>query len=219
MGLPDLKKRVLDLLKGTYATNGYYGLPDLGTNDSLIDDIFSEAYSAPERAEIKAWFAGRTIDVLGEYARAPATIPAVFVYRVSDVESDRANLGDRFGYGEVGETTLDHEFGVRMREDVELTIWAHTDPTMRDALYGAVKLICLRGRPFLESYSKGIDMVMWRGGRDGQGYLDNPSKAPHIIHTATARIVAETRSTWTIEINRPDELNGTSDYNEWISEG
>ena len=34
---------------------------------------------------------------------------------------------------------------------------------MRDALYSAVKLMILRGRPFLENYSKNIDMVMWRG--------------------------------------------------------
>lgn len=219
MGLPDLKKRTLDLLKGTYAANGFYGLPDLGTNDDLIDDLFSEAYSAPERTEIKAWFAGRTIDVLGEYARTPASLPAVFVYRISDVESDRSNLGDQFGYNNVSDISLDHELGVRMREDIEIMIWAHTDPTMRDALYGAVKMICLRGRAFLESYNKGIDMVMWRGGRDGQGYLDNPAKAPHVIHTATARLVAETRTTWALELERPNELNGTSDYNEWTSEG
>lgn len=212
MGIPDFKKRVINLLGGAAA--GYLGLPDLGANDALIDDTFSDAYSDIERTAIKAWFAGRKIEVLGEYARTPSSLPAVFVYRLSDVEDpQRSNLGDFMGYRDVGETTLDHEYGVRMNEDVEIAIWAHTDPTMRDALYAAVKMLVLRGRSYLES--GGVDMVIWRGGRDGQGLLEGQAKAPHIIHTASARLQASTRTTWRLEIDRPTDLNGNSEYNEW----
>ena len=219
MGVADFKKRVLDLLKGTFAVNGYYGLPDLGTNAALVENIFGETYSGADLTAIKGWFASQTIEVLGEYSRKPSRLPVVFVYRLSDVEDDRSELGDRFGYENVTATDFDQKFGVRMKEEVELAIWAHTDPTMRDALYSAVKLMILRGRPFLENYSKNIDMVMWRGGRDGQGYMGDTDRTPFVIHTATARLVANTRSTWSNTVEIPDELNGTSEYNEWTSEG
>jgi len=214
MGIPDFKKRVMTLLRGE--ATGYHGLPDLDA--ALIDDIFADAYDPTERAAIQAWFEGRTIEVLGEYARTPSSLPAVFVYRLSDVEDpQRSNLGDFMGYRDIGAETLDHEYGVRMNEEVEIAMWAHSSPTMRDALYGAVKMLVLRGRSYLES--GGVDMVIWRGGRDGQGFLEGQAKAPHIIHTASARLQASTRTTWRLELTRPDELNGKSEYNEWIDEG
>ena len=73
----------------------------------------------------QGWFASQTIEVLGEYSRKPSRLPAVFVYRLSDVEDDRSELGDRFGYENVTATDFDQKFGVRMKEEVELAIWAH----------------------------------------------------------------------------------------------
>ena len=213
MGLPDLKKRTMDLLSGDFATNGYYGLPDLATSPDLIDDIFANSYTASELVAIQSWFAGRTIEVIGEYARQPSKLPCVFVYRISDEEAARSNLGDVMGYENVTSVDMDHKLGARFTETVELAIWAHTDPTMRDALYGACKMLTLRGRAFLESTTQGIDMVSWRGGRDGQGY--RADKKPHIIHTAQARIVGATRSTWSLTLDRPDTLTNDSQYNQW----
>lgn len=217
MGLPDLKKRVINLLAGNFATNGYYGLSDLATTPGLIDDIFGNSYSASERTGIQSWFGARNIEVLGEYNRSPSGLPCVFVYRISDEEAPRSNLGDMMGYENVTSTDLDHKLGARFQETVELTIWAHTDPTMRDALYGTCKMLVLRGRGFLESKDEGVDMVQWKGGRDGQGYLGD--KQPHIIHTAQARIIGATRNTWSLNVERPDTLGGSSQYNQWTEEG
>ena len=99
MATPDFKKRVIDLLSGTFAANGYYGFPDLGTNSALVASILtSPSYSDGERTKLYNWFAGSPVRVLNEYPRDTAELPAVFVWRLSDAESSGRNiLGDYLG--------------------------------------------------------------------------------------------------------------------------
>lgn len=193
------KKRIRDLLSGTKATTGYYGLGDLLTN---TDDIISEVLAAPtysdtERANAIAWYAGlEAIPVRGEYPRKEARFPAVYVYRVSDGEVPNGPLGDAYGVAPEGTGTDEQEalcWGTRVSEQIQIQIHVDGEPGLRDDLYLFVREFVLRGRVYL--HDGGVQTAVWVSGQDGDSY--QPGKSPHIVHTALATVRCELDITWT----------------------
>lgn len=182
------KKLVRELLKGTYATNGYYGLPDLVANtNGLIADIYeNNGYTSTEITDLIAWFAARVeFPVLAEYPRTVNDLPAVFVFRTNDNELERGIAGDLMGMDEDDESfNVGLEvYGVLVEEQLALRIWATGDGAMRDDLYLAVRELILRGRGWFHAADLKVE---WKGGKDGQLYMQEAD--PHIIHTAEATL-------------------------------
>ena len=192
----NVKKLIRDLLRGTYSVTGYYGLPDLVANtNNILWDIYSDqGYSATEIRSLAEWFAARKeFPVLAEFPRTTKDLPAVFVFRLSDNETDRGLVGDLLGVDEtyVSEEQVREIYGVLMDEQIALRIWATGDGAMRDDIYLAVRELLLRGRGF---FAKADVLVEWKNGRDGQLY--DPQAEPHIIHTAEATLVCKTSIQW-----------------------
>lgn len=198
MATPDFKKRVIDLLSGTFAANGYYGFPDLGTNSALVASILtSPSYSDGERTKLYNWFAGSPVRVLNEYPRDTAELPAVFVWRLSDAESSGRNiLGDYLGVDDDLDTD---ETGAEIKgtiviEQIQVQLWTAGagGAGQRDVLFLVLRELLLRGRGFFDA--AGIARVVWSNGKDGQLY--DPNEEPHIVHTATGMLTAELSVSW-----------------------
>jgi len=192
------KKMVRDLLKGTYAVNGYYGLPDLVANtDNLIADIYANnSYSLTELADLATWFASlEEIPVLAEYPRTIADLPAVFVFRTNDNETERGLVGDLIGIDEDTESSNigTEVYGVLVDEQIALRIWATGDGAMRDDLYLAVRELILRGRGWFHAADLKVE---WKSGKDGQLYMQEAD--PHIVHTAEATLSFLSSVQWNV---------------------
>jgi hypothetical protein len=191
----DVKKRVRDLLQGTYAVNGYYGLPDLIANtDDIVDEIYSDAgYSSTDLTNIKAWYAGRgTFPVFNEFPRLVKDLPAFFVFRASDMEMDRGSVGD-FLYTDTSldtDTTATEVHGSIFDEQIAIHLWA-VEASQRDDLYIALRELIIRARLWFSSVDV---MVEWKNGRDGQLY--DPSAEPQIIHRAESTLFCKGSVQW-----------------------
>ncbi|MEA3224959.1 MAG: hypothetical protein U9Q07_03345 [Planctomycetota bacterium] len=202
MSSVDLKKRVRDLLGGTYAENSYYGLPDLIANtDDIIDSIYDEAgYSATELVNIKAWYTAQSkFPVLSEYPRLVADLPAVFVFRASDGEQDRGIIGDLLAVEDGDDPDLQTKevYGSIMDEQIAVHLWA-IEASQRDDLYVAIRELILRGRLWFSA----VDCMMeWKNGKDGQLY--DPQSEPQIIHRAEVSLVCKGSIQWS---NTGDKL-------------
>jgi len=225
----NVKKLVRDLLKGTKATTGYYGLPDLVANtDSIISEIYSaDGYTATELAALAAWYAGRvTFPVLAEYPRTVQDLPAVFVFRQGDSEIERGIVGEFVGTDEDEDTdfTATEIYGSIFSEQISIHIWATGDGAMRDDLYIAVRELIMRA----VSYFASADVMFeWKAGKDGQLYEE--SERPRIIHQAQATLSCTSSIQWTstgekvLDIQSrakaPDSLRGevTADPFESVS--
>jgi hypothetical protein len=186
------KKLIRNLLEGSKATTGYYGLADLAANtDGIVSEIYAgEAYTDAERASIAAWLASKPIRVFPEYPRDVADLPAVFVWRVSDGEASPGVLGDYLGDDDDDDNDLFAEsarYGTWFNEQISVNMWAYGDGAMRDDLYLAVREIIIRGRQYL--HAAGLITCEWKSGQDGQMY--RPEYLPHVIHTAEASIHCE----------------------------
>lgn len=218
MASPNAKKRIMDLLGGTYATTGYYGLGDLVANtDDLIDQIYtSPTYSDQDRADIATWYANpyHAIAIKGEYPRTNADLPAIYLWRVSDGESPYAPIGDGFGYDEDSDTGTQVALwrGTFLQEQLQIEIWAGPSPGIRDALYLAVRELFLRGRRYLDEAD--IKEAEWANGRDGQDY--DPTKKPQIIHKAGALITYRVPLTW---VEREEAILGIATHAEGYAGG
>ena len=198
MSSVDLKKRVRDLLGGTFAINGYYGFPDLVANtDDILDDIYDEAgYSTAELTSIKAWYASQEkIPVLAEFPRNVKDLPAVFVFRMSDSEQERGYIGDFMGDDDGTDPDLQAKetYGSIFDEQIGVHLWA-VEASQRDDLYIALRELLLRGRLWFAAVDA---MVEWRNGKDGQMY--DPAAEPHIIHKAEATLFCKGSVQWANE--------------------
>lgn len=198
MSSVDLKKRVRDLLTGTYAVNGYYGFPDLVANtNGIVDEIYDEAgYTSTELTQIKTWFSSQSeIPVLREFPRKVKDLPALFVFRMSDSEMERGLIGDLYavGDGTDPDTQAKETYGTILDEQIGLHLWA-IEASQRDDLYIAARELILRGRLWFAS----LDCVLeWKNGKDGQMY--DPSSEPHIIHRAEATLFCKASVQWAVE--------------------
>lgn len=196
MGSPNAKKRTMDLLKGAYAANGYYGLPDLATSSDLIAQIYTApTYDDTERAELLSWYGGRSIPVLGEYPRTVQDLPCVFVFRTNDTEDPQGWIGDEMGCDEdLSTNELEYKLrGTLLQERLQISIWATGGPKQRDDLYLAVRQLVLMGRQYFDDAD--ILGLEWSDGKDGQLY-DERAK-PHIIHKAEATLRYRVPISWT----------------------
>jgi hypothetical protein len=185
------KKIIRNLFEGSKATTGYYGLSDLAANtDSIVGDIYAGgAYTDAERAGIASWLTSTPIRVFPEYPREVADLPAIFIWRVNDGET-QGFLGDYVGDDDDDEDDLFDEtsrYGVWFTEQISVNIWAYGDGAMRDDLYLAVREIFIRGRKYL--HESGLIVCEWKSGQDGQMY--RPEYIPNIVHTAEASIHCE----------------------------
>lgn len=216
MPSPDAKKRVMDLLKGSKATTGYYGLLDLSTL-SLVEEIYtSPSYSAPERAKLAAYYQSNPVHVIGEYPRTQAKFPCIIVARAGD--SEEPVLGDAFGFDDEEDSEEEsHEAsGTWLQEQIKLEIWSvgAGGVTERDALYLAVREILLRGRKFFSAAE--IREIRWSSGRDGRGY--QPSSEPQLIHTAEATLTCKVPLWWVTITPKPTTLQSRA-YHPDVVEG
>lgn len=195
MSSVNVKKRITDLLQGTYAVNGYYGFPDLAANtDDIISDIYtSPTYSDIDRTNIAAWYAREDISILPEFPRRVAQLPSIFVFRTSDSEDPRGILGDY--YAEDLESDDFNELitrGTYLLETVEVHVWAQGDGSRRDDLYLAMRELIIRGLDFL--HIVGVEIPDWKNGKDGQFYREDLK--PHVVHTGQASITYRVPLTW-----------------------
>jgi len=218
MSSVDIKKRVRDLLGGTYAQNGYYGLPDLVTNtNNLVAGIYDEAgYSAAELAQLISWFAGQSkIPVLSEFPRTVKDLPAVFVFRQSDSEMEKGVVGDLLAVEDGDDPDLQAReiYGSLMDEQIGVHIWA-IESSARDILYLAVRELILRGRLWFAA----VDcMCEWKSGKDGQLY--DPTAEPHIIHRAEATLACKTSVQWSTQGDKLLDVQVEVEVIAWGEEG
>lgn len=203
MSTQDAKKRLIDLLKGTKAVTGYYGLPDVvaGTDEILFEILGGKEYSTTEKTEIQAWVTGlKKIEVLPAYPHRVQQLPAVFVYRADDSEMEGGPLGDYLGMDQ-DLSTDDSQvlmYGVLNDERLSINIWSIGEPERRDWLYLIVKELVLRGRLWFSEAD--IAISAWKNGKDGQLY--DPDAEPHIIHRAQATLVTKTVTQWPESVER-----------------
>mgnify|MGYP000014658650 CR=1 FL=1 len=220
MASPNLKKRILDLLRLGNATTGTPGLPELATDADLVASIFGEAgYSALELVELQAWFGAHPITAKGAHNRSVQELPCVVVQRLGDGEELPGNMGDHFGHDADADTSSEVVFvrGFHASERFRVGIYAHSSSDMRDALYLAVRELLLRGRAYLEDDEQGIEMVTMHAGQDDQETWPNQER-PLIVYTAELFFHAETKTTWCETTQKAQGCKGTSHFNPWNDE-
>lgn len=208
----DMKRAVIDLLTGSFATTGYYGLTDVYNNTlqssgvGLADDIFSQK-EATERAEDLAHWLKYPISVTGEYVRFEYTVPKICVLRVSDRERPEY-LGDfRSQDSDASNSVFETcTFGSEFDESVVLIVQAGGagSKANRDDIYLALRELIIRGRGYFEGL--GAQALMWQNGRDGEGY--QPDKSIHIVHEARATLSFVNSLTWRSRGERITEVKG-----------
>jgi len=190
MASVNMKKRIIDLLNGTYAANGYYGLADVyADTDDLAEQVWNApTYSDADRTAILASLNEKNVNVFGEYPRHVQDLPALFVYRASDAEPPgKTPLG---GYlGEEDSLGTDSQgvkvWGTYLEETMTLSLWTSSNgPGQRDDLYLLVRELIIRGREWF--HDAGVDTLEWKSGKDSQMF--RPDAIPQIIHTAEATI-------------------------------
>lgn len=213
MASADLKKRLLDLLEGTKAATGYYGLGDLYVDtDSISEDIWTApTYTDAERTGIVEKLAAMQVKVLGEYPRSDSQLPCIVIQRLSDAERPE-HLGDYLGVADTSDADdyqEHHQYGSDFNERLQLTIMTggKASANLRDLLYLAVREIVVRGRLYL--VAAGVTAVQWADGRDGEMFQRD--KAPHIAHQATASIRYINHMTWTEKSTRVTKFRGYSE--------
>lgn len=215
MSSVNAKKRILDLLSGSYASTGYYGFSDIyADTDGLAQNIWSApTYSDANRTAIMAALTAKPVTLLNEYPRTVAQLPAVFVYRIGDGES-RGFVGDYSDEDEDGSTWQyeSHEYGADLQETIGLSLWTSSNgPGQRDDLFLALRELLIRGRGYL--HAAGLLVAEYKSGADGQHY--RPEEQPHIVHTADIQISLINPLRWTERENRMLSINGNlQGYNQ-----
>lgn len=220
MASPNLKKRILDLLKLGSTTTQTPGLPELATDADLVASIFAQAgYSAADLADLQAWFGAHPITAKGAHNRSVQDLPCVVVQRLGDGEEMPGNMGDHFGHDANADTSSEVVFirGFHASERLRVGIYARDSSDMRDALYLAVRELLLRGRSYLEDDAQGIEMVTMQAGQDDQETWPNQER-PLVIYTAELFFHAETKTTWRETIQKAQTCKGTSHFNQWQDE-
>jgi len=197
MASTNAKKLVIELLNGSKATTGQYGLSDVYANTDLITDDIFQLYSADERTRIQDRWTETPVKVAGEYSRSNYTAPRIIVLRSSDNERPET-LGDYMGLDSASSTADSfrehHTYGTYLDERLSLVIQAAGHgPGQRDDLYLVLRELIIRARQYL--ISNGMHTLQWRDGRDGDGF--RPDKGPHIIHEARATLQYINQLTWT----------------------
>lgn len=211
----NMKRAVISLLTGTKATTGYYGLSDVYDNtDDLADNIFWQ-FSTTERSAILALWSANSVQVKGEYVRSNYTTPRIIVLRSSDSERlDHA--GDYLGLDDDASDADNlhehHQYGSDFDESVQLIVQAAGHgPGQRDDLYMVLRELIIRARPYFENL--GASNLLWRNGRDGEGF--RPDKSPHIVHEATATLSYFNRMTWSEKATRITRIRSNyTGYNQ-----
>ena len=202
MASVDMKQAVIDLLGGSYSTNGYYGLSDVYANtDEIADNIFSQRTAAYRAAMLVKWNE-TNIKVKGIYSRSNYVAPKICVFRSSDTErNDFAGdyLGVNKALSDVDALNEWHTYGSDFDETLEVVIQAAGDgPGQRDEIYLMTRELIIRARPYFTAL--GVDEVIWRRGSDGDGF--KPGNAPHIVHEASASLSYINHMTWSVKVPR-----------------
>lgn len=219
MASPNIKKRIINLLSLGFSNTGFYGLPDLATNPTLVENIYLNSdYNASELVLLQNWFASREIPVIGEYPRSTEILAAVVVQRTKDGESPHGVMGDSFGNDFQADTPTETTFrrGYRGIEQYKVAVWAINNTDARDALYLAVRELLMQGRGYLENSDSGTDMVTFIGGQDND--TGNDKQNPLIVHQAELYLEAHTKTTWPVTESKLTGCKGTSTFNQWRDE-
>lgn len=204
----NIKKAILDLLNGSYATTGYYGLSDVYANtDSITDSIWSY-HDAAKRTQYMAALAANPIKVRGEYVRSEYEVPVIVVVQQPDRERSEF-LGDYIGIDEDLSDDFNevHTFGVDVDESILLVIQSagKGSKSQRDDLYQVVRELLLRARMYFESL--GALNFTWTRGQNGEG--KRGELQPHVVHQATININYTNPIRWTEKKQRITEFNGS----------
>lgn len=186
----DVKKTVLDLLRGTKATTGQYGFGDFSLDtDSVLSTIYtSDSYTDAERENIKSNFAKFNMDtfVRGEFVRSRKELPCICIARTGEQETN-APLGRALGspssFGNSFQAGLSR--GGIHTETLRLEVRAAGAASgfIRDAIYHGLRWLVTQGMHYL--HQRSVTAPMWVDGRDG----DMPGEQEtHIIQIAQATL-------------------------------
>jgi hypothetical protein len=185
----DVKKSVIDLLRGTKAVTGEYGFGDFALDtDGLIDTVYEDDYTDAERETIRSNFATFDMNsfVRGEFVRSTKSLPCVCVARAGDDESDPM-LGRGLG---IASSQGSHFQAGRSRGSIhseslrlEARAAGAMAPFVRDAIYHGMRWLLVQGMNYF--HRKGVIAPMFVGGKDG----DMPGEQEgHIIQMAQASL-------------------------------
>lgn len=200
MATADFKQAIVNVLNGSFATTGYYGLSDLKNNtDELVQSIFDEpVYTQGTRDKLVKYFSESTIELRGEAPRRKAELPCVVLLRDSSSE-DTAFVGDFLDYAEEQPDFINVEVqGARLFERMVVEAWGRRTTT-RDAVYVAVRELLFRARPYFRSC--GLKPVEMTAGDDGQMNLSEEKK-PLTVHKGKMAWSAKSLITWEHRKNR-----------------
>lgn len=192
MSSTDSKAAVIQLLKGSKATTGYYGLIDvLANTDGIWDEILAKTpYSTDDRARRLARLneVGKTqgstepkIPVYGEARRTNRKYPAVEVYR-NGFRQGMSPLGYELDVQDDADENplkFQTEAFVGGIEQLKIMVIA-IEPTMRDDLYLAVRELLYRGIGYFSSLcAVGFNII---SARDGQiPLMDTPQQIASVV--------------------------------------
>lgn len=203
MANTNVKKVVIDLLRGTKAATGFYGLGDVGLNtDSILSDIYGPEYTDTDRADIQSNFASFSMGqfVRGEHIRQQQFLPCICVIRAGESEQ-RTFLGRALGRVNAGGLfQTGQSRGSIHRENLRLEVRTSgaDAPDIRDKIYMALRWVVTQGMHYL--HQNYVIAPTWSDGQDGQ--LPGEQKN-QIIQMASGmlRYQIERRHTHTVERN------------------
>lgn len=200
----DVKKLVIELLRGQKSSTGTYGFADLGLNtDSIIAEVYGGSeYTDAERTFIQQFFADRHMPkfVRGEYVRSLRELPCVCV--VKQVTGEQGvPMGRHLGV----DTSAGGPFQVGLKKGsyhkktlkLEVRAAGGGSPGIRDFIHHGLEWLILQAMPYL--HQQGVLVPVWRDGRDGslEGEQDT-----HIIHMAEGYLHYQVQRTYTQIANR-----------------